>query len=128
MSIFSQFPHEPPPLLRILEPICNIYYSINNGTSWILITTVTNNNLASQTYNWAVPNGVNTSQCLVKVEDYNYSTNFDVSNSTFTIFPNNDITVTSLSPQSPLGHQLMGLKVNDVAEINSMKYVIECIE
>ena len=40
----------------------------------------------------------------------------------------NDITVTSLSPQSPLGHQLMGLKVNDVAEINSIQYVIECIE
>ena len=38
------------------------------------------------------------------------------------------ITVIALSPQSPLGIQLMGLLVGDVAEINDSKYVIESIE
>ncbi len=38
------------------------------------------------------------------------------------------ITVTALSPQSPLGIQLMGLTNGDVAEINNHKYVIENIE
>ena len=33
-----------------------------------------------------------------------------------------------LSPQSPLGLKLMGLKVNDSAEINGIKYSIEKID
>ncbi len=32
-----------------------------------------------------------------------------------------------ISPQSPLGIKLMGLRVNDPAEINGQKYVIEVI-
>ncbi len=38
------------------------------------------------------------------------------------------ITVTALSPQSPLGIKLMGLIAGDVAEINNIKYLIESIE
>lgn len=39
-----------------------------------------------------------------------------------------DITVMALSPQSPLGQKLMGLKVEATAGINDIKYVIETIE
>ncbi|MEO6820067.1 MAG: hypothetical protein ABI204_10090 [Ginsengibacter sp.] len=38
------------------------------------------------------------------------------------------ISFTSLSPQSPLGHQLMGLKEKDTASINNTRYYIEAIE
>lgn len=37
-------------------------------------------------------------------------------------------TVIALSPQSPLGIKLMGLKVADIAEINNIHYVIESFE
>lgn len=36
-------------------------------------------------------------------------------------------TVMVISPQSPLGIRLMGLRVNDSAEINGMKYCVEDI-
>jgi hypothetical protein len=39
-----------------------------------------------------------------------------------------NITVIALSPQSPLGQKLMGLKVADIARMNNMEYVIESIE
>ena len=39
-----------------------------------------------------------------------------------------NINVIALSPQSPLGEKLMGLKVNEVAAINNIEYVIESIE
>ena len=39
-----------------------------------------------------------------------------------------NITVTALSPQSPLGQKLMGLKAGEVALINNTEYVIESIE
>jgi hypothetical protein len=75
----------------------NIYYSTNNGTTWTAITTFLNNNgLATQTFNWQVPNGITSSQALIKVEDYYYpTTNVDVSNAVFNMTPSNDITVTS---------------------------------
>jgi len=38
-----------------------------------------------------------------------------------------NITVTALSPQSPLGIKLMGLSVSGVAEINNNRYIIESI-
>lgn len=37
------------------------------------------------------------------------------------------ITVIALSPQSPLGNKLMGLKINDVVVLNEIEYVIETI-
>lgn len=38
------------------------------------------------------------------------------------------ITITALSPQSPLGKQLMGLKPGDTAIINNKSYCVETIE
>ncbi len=37
------------------------------------------------------------------------------------------INVIALSPDSPLGQKIMGLKVNDKAEINGIQYIIESI-
>jgi hypothetical protein len=36
-------------------------------------------------------------------------------------------TVIALSPHSPLGQKLMGLKANDAAEMNGTRYIIESI-
>jgi hypothetical protein len=36
--------------------------------------------------------------------------------------------IIALSPQSPLGLQLMGLKVADIAEVNKVRYIIESID
>lgn len=38
------------------------------------------------------------------------------------------ITVIVLSPQSPLGQKLMGLKTTEVARVNNIEYTIESIE
>jgi len=37
------------------------------------------------------------------------------------------ITIIAISPRSPLGQKLIGLKVNDTAEINGIKYLVENI-
>ena len=39
-----------------------------------------------------------------------------------------NIMVITLSPQSPLGIKLMGLKVGGIARMNNLEYVIESIE
>ena len=39
-----------------------------------------------------------------------------------------NIPVIALSPQSPLGLKLVGLRVNEAAEVNGVKYIIESIE
>lgn len=39
----------------------------------------------------------------------------------------NDISVTALSTQSPLGMKLMGLSINDNVQINNTNYIIESI-
>ncbi len=39
-----------------------------------------------------------------------------------------DISIISLSPQSPLGQKLMGLKVGEVTEINNIEYAVEHIQ
>ncbi len=38
------------------------------------------------------------------------------------------ITVTALSPQSPLGEKIMGLGNGEIAEVNNNRFVIESIE
>jgi len=58
-------------------------YSVDSGASWLPITTATNNN---GSYAWTIPNTAS-SQCLVKVNEYNNPAVFDVSNATFTIAP-----------------------------------------
>lgn len=40
----------------------------------------------------------------------------------------NNESVFAISPQSPLGIQLMGLAMNDSAEVNGIRYVVEKIE
>ena len=37
------------------------------------------------------------------------------------------ITIMAISPRSPLGQKLIGLKTNDTAEINGVRYTIESI-
>lgn len=37
------------------------------------------------------------------------------------------VTIIAISPRSPLGQKLIGLKVNDTAEINGIEYVVESI-
>jgi hypothetical protein len=39
-----------------------------------------------------------------------------------------DIPVIALSPQSPLGLKLVSLRVNESAEVNGVKYIVESIE
>jgi transcription elongation GreA/GreB family factor len=39
-----------------------------------------------------------------------------------------NITVTALSPQSPLGIKLMGLKVSGITAVNNNEYIVESIE
>jgi hypothetical protein len=73
----------------------DLYYSLNNGTSWNYITSVTDNSLASQTYTWSVPNTLSSTQCLIQVRSSNWSNITDQSNAVFTITPSADITVTS---------------------------------
>ena len=74
----------------------SVYYSIDNGSTWILIANPLNAAGTTQSQSWTVPNSISTTQALVKVVDYyNSSVSFDVSNANFTIAPSNDITVTA---------------------------------
>jgi hypothetical protein len=58
-------------------------YSLDNGASWILITSSTTND---GTQSWTLP-FANSTQCLVKVSDATNVSLNDVSNTTFTITP-----------------------------------------
>ncbi len=62
----------------------NLYYSIDGGTIWAVIAEGVNN---SGTYNWTVPNGIETSAGLVKitVSDILDNTDEDISDGTFFI-------------------------------------------
>ncbi|MBI4645272.1 MAG: hypothetical protein HY738_01445, partial [Bacteroidia bacterium] len=69
----------------------NVYYSVNNGSTWNTLTT----NTSVKTYNWTIPNNPS-ANCLIKVEDYSNTCKYDLSNSTFTIPPPTPVlTVTS---------------------------------
>ena len=71
----------------------NLYYSINNGSTWISI--ISDTYITNGQYTWTIPNNPST-QCLVKVEDYNNTYKYDVSDAVFTISsPTPYITVTS---------------------------------
>ena len=73
-----------------------IEYSTDNGATWLAISNPSNSTVGlSQTFNWTVPNGLNTNQCLFRVSNYYNSAEYDISNANFTILPSNDITVTS---------------------------------
>jgi hypothetical protein len=57
-----------------------VYYSTDNGTTWNTIISSTYSN----TYNWTVPSAVS-SQCLIRVDDYNNSCISDISDAVFAI-------------------------------------------
>jgi hypothetical protein len=61
-----------------------IDYSTNAGSSWTNI--VTNKNIVSNTYNWAVPN-TPSSSCLVRIADANSACKTYTSTNLFTITP-----------------------------------------
>lgn len=58
----------------------NVFYSLNNGSSWISIV----NNIAANNYNWTVPNSPST-QALIRVTDATTSCQLDISNAIFEI-------------------------------------------
>jgi hypothetical protein len=70
----------------------NIEYSVNNGTSWIVI--IESTGAAQGKYTWTVPNA-NSTQCRVRVSDSSNAAVNDISNAVFTIYP---VTVTLTSP------------------------------
>ncbi len=93
----------------------NVDYSTDGGTTWqsIFYNLYVGATLTSS-YNWQVPNGVSSSQCLIRVSDYNGNVLSDVSNATFTIAPSNDITVTA--PNG--GESLVGLSTYTISWTN----------
>jgi len=60
----------------------NLYYSTNNGVNWSTLAT----NTSSNYYNWTVPNSPST-ECQIKVRDYNNACIVDVSDANFSIEP-----------------------------------------
>jgi hypothetical protein len=66
-----------------------IDYSVDNGATWISITSATNN---TGSYNWTAINPPS-STCLVKVTDYGSASTYDISNVNFTISP--PVTITA---------------------------------
>ncbi|MFT4684331.1 MAG: hypothetical protein ACI83H_002813, partial [Glaciecola sp.] len=58
----------------------DLYYSVNNGSSWNTIVS----NIAANNYNWTVPNTPST-QALVRVTDATTSCQLGISNATFEI-------------------------------------------
>jgi hypothetical protein len=61
----------------------NLEYSLDGGTTWSVIASNQTNN---GTYSWSVPN-LNSTSALIKVSNYGYSSNYDVSNALFTLRP-----------------------------------------
>ena len=72
-----------------------LWYSVNNGASWSIIGSTSENGAASQTYNWQVPNGINTTTAKIRVSSLSAPGIEDDSEGNFTITASNDITVTS---------------------------------
>jgi photosystem II stability/assembly factor-like uncharacterized protein len=80
----------------------NIYYSIDNGTSWINIV----NNINGASHYWTVPNLTSGSypNCKIKIEDAANNALFDVSNFNFTL-TNPGVTVNSPNGGEQLAEQ-----------------------
>ncbi|RYE15874.1 MAG: hypothetical protein EOP51_26520, partial [Sphingobacteriales bacterium] len=72
-----------------------VYYSTDNGATYTMFTILADNGAATQTFNWAVPNGINSTTAKLKIESRNNPSVFDESDGNFSIIPSNDITVTS---------------------------------
>lgn len=61
----------------------SLNYSVDSGATWLPIASVANNN---GSYSWNVPANFST-KCLVKVNEYNNPSNFDISDAVFSIKP-----------------------------------------
>ena len=101
-----------------LSNYVKIEYSVDSGASWItVVASVTNNG----SYSWTTPNTPST-LCLLKISETTNSSNFDVSDATFTISP--FITVTY-----PNGNEnLLGCEIKNItwtAGATSQYYLIE---
>jgi M6 family metalloprotease-like protein len=66
---------------NLLHPEVMLYYSLDNGSSWIYIATVA---ASAQSYAWNTPSTTST-QCLIRIVDALDSYALDVSNSTFSL-------------------------------------------
>ena len=72
-----------------------MYYTTDGGANYNYITALSYSSSGSYSYTWNIPNGINSTQCKIKVESYYYPTQLaDSSNNFFTINPSNSITVT----------------------------------
>jgi hypothetical protein len=70
----------------------NIQYSTNAGSNW---NTIVNGITNTGSYNWTIPNINTSTNCLIRVQNYNSTTINDISNAVFTITSTPTITVTS---------------------------------
>jgi len=66
--------------------------SYDGGLTWNLVTASTAN---SGTYNWTIPNNVNSSNCLIKLSDASVAYITDQSNAPFSIANNSQVTLYS---------------------------------
>ena len=74
----------------------SFYYSADNGATWTFFGSVApTSGQTAINYAWTLPNGVSSSQALVRVSNDLYGTMSDTSNAVFSIQPNNVITVTA---------------------------------
>ncbi len=79
----------------------NLRYSLNKGLSWNMIADGVSASLGK--YRWTIPQGIDSSDCLVRVIDASDLTIRDASNNPFTISPGAYIELTSRIGGSKLG-------------------------
>ncbi|MBN1302664.1 MAG: T9SS type A sorting domain-containing protein [Melioribacteraceae bacterium] len=95
-----------------------IEFSINNGTSWSIITPSTQ---SDGIFEWDIP-VVSSTQCFIKISDINNAALFDISDNSFTITePQTSITLTS-----PNGGEEM--LANSTVSVNWECYGVNNIE
>ncbi|WP_299892279.1 Ser-Thr-rich GPI-anchored membrane family protein, partial [uncultured Lacinutrix sp.] len=76
----------------------NFYYSTDDGATWNAIATnrsISGTSASIRTYNWNIPNTIDSNTVRVKVSAYYHTENESISANAFTISPSNHITVTS---------------------------------
>ncbi|MBO9699961.1 MAG: T9SS type A sorting domain-containing protein [Sporocytophaga sp.] len=99
----------------------NIYYSLDGGKIWKPVARSVN--YYPQTYSWNLPQ-VNSTKCLIKIEDYFTPTDFDISDVPFSI---TSTTSSSLQLLSPIGGEKWGttseqlIKWNKVGSISKVR-------
>jgi hypothetical protein len=93
------------------SPLVRLYYSVDNGTSWIVMNDSTDND---GSYVWVIPN-VSSTQCLVKVEDRDGAPQ-DVSDAMFTIRNSSQHfqTVWQTSPFNPMSIYCSNAELHNV--------------